>query len=164
MLRDPSLIPLSHQHQHGLALAVIIDRGLKADPSERKAEELSHKVARLAEVELLGHFKVEEEVLFPAVRPFFGSEEIIDELIAEHRQMEELLQRLAQAPASDRRALLREFGPLLSSHIRTEERQLFEQIQQRLSGEDLLELGKQIDASVQKVCPVTGKLPWEETS
>ena len=164
MLRDPSLIPLSHQHQHGLALAVIIDRGLKADPSEQKAEELRHKVAQLWEVELWGHFKVEEEVLFPAVRPFLDSEEMIDELIAEHRQMEELLQRLAQAAASDRVSLLREFGPLLSSHIRTEERQLFEQIQRRLSADDLLALGKQIDASVRKVCPLTGKLPWEETS
>ena len=54
MLRDPSLIPLSHQHQHGLALAVLIDRGLKADPSEHKAEELSHKATQLGEVELLG--------------------------------------------------------------------------------------------------------------
>ena len=164
MLRDPSLIPLSHQHQHGLALAVIIDRGLKADSSERKAEELSHKVTQLAEIELLGHFKVEEEVLFPAVRPFLGSAEIIDELVAQHRQMEELLRRLAQGAASDRMALLREFGLLLSSHIRTEERQLFEQIQQRLSADDLLALGNQIDASVRKVCPVTGKLPWEETT
>ncbi len=164
MLRDPSLIPLSHQHQHGLALAVIIDRGLKADSSERKAEELSHKVTQLAEIELLGHFKVEEEVLFPAVRPFLGSAEIIDELVTQHRQMEELLRRLAQGAASDRMALLREFGLLLSSHIRTEERQLFEQIQQRLSADDLLALGNQIDASVRKVCPVTGKLPWEETT
>ena len=164
MLRDPSLIPLSHQHQHGLALAVIIDRGLKADPSEQKAAELSRKAAQLAEVELWGHFKVEEELLFPAVRPFLDSEEMIDELIAEHRQMEELLRRLSQAAASERMALLGEFGRLLSRHIRTEERQLFEQIQQRLSGDDLLALGKRIDASVRKVCPVTGKLPWEETS
>ena len=164
MLRDPSLIPLSHQHQHGLALAVIIDRGLKADPSERNAEELSRKVTQLAEIELLGHFKVEEEVLFPAVRPFLGSEEIIDELIAQHRQIEELLSRLTQAAAGGRLALLREFGLLLSSHIRTEERQLFEQIQQRLSADDLLALGKQVDASVQKICPLTGKLPWEQTS
>ncbi len=164
MLRDPSLIPLSHQHQHGLALAVLIDRGLKADPSEHKAEELSHKATQLGEVELLGHFKVEEEVLFPAVRPFLDSEEMIDELIGEHRQMEELLGRLAHAAAGQRMALLGEFGALLSRHIRTEERQLFEQIQRRLSGDDLLALGERIDASVRKVCPVTGKLPWEETA
>lgn len=34
MLRDPSLIPLSHQHQHGSALTVLIDRGLKAQPNQ----------------------------------------------------------------------------------------------------------------------------------
>ena len=30
MLRDRNLIPLSHQHQHALALCVRLDRGLKS--------------------------------------------------------------------------------------------------------------------------------------
>ena len=63
MFRDPSLIPLSHQHQHGLALTVLIDRGLKADPSQEKAKELdkaglpASQVLKIAlrEAEKLGH-------------------------------------------------------------------------------------------------------------
>ena len=45
MWRDPSLHPLSHQHQHGLALCVLIERGLKEDRSEKKAEDLSRSIA-----------------------------------------------------------------------------------------------------------------------
>ena len=97
MFRDPSLVPLSHQHQHGLALSVIIDRGLKADPTPAKAGELAQKVATMAEVELLGHFKVEEKVLFPAVRAALEDDGVVDELIAQHRAMEDLLDRLAAA-------------------------------------------------------------------
>lgn len=160
--RDPSLIPLSHQHQHGLALTVFIDRGLKAEPTAEKAAELAGKVARLAEVELLGHFQVEEAVLFPAVRPYLPSGELLDALIAEHRVMEDLVRRIAGASDEDRIALLQQFGKVLHRHIRTEERQLFEQIQASLTEAQLAEVGREVAARVQAVCPLTDKLPWAE--
>jgi len=162
MLRDPSLIPLSHQHQHGLALTVLIDRGLTASPRQEKARELSRKVAQMAEVELLGHFQVEEKVLFPAVRSRLESDQVVDDLIAQHRTLESLIDRLATANDSNRIPLLQEFGELLHRHIRIEERQLFQEIQTNLSGDHLAELGEQIDANVQQVCPVTDRLPWEQ--
>ena len=161
MFRDPSLVPLSHQHQHGLALSVIIDRGLKADPSPEKATELSQKVAAMAEVELLGHFKVEEEVLFPSVRAALEDDGVLDELISQHRTMEGLVERLAKADDKTRVALLKEFGVLLSRHIRIEERQLFQEIQAKLTPEELGRLGIEIDTKVQKICPVTASLPWD---
>ncbi|MDA1316199.1 MAG: hemerythrin domain-containing protein [Acidobacteria bacterium] len=161
MLRDPSLIPLSHQHQHGLALTVLIDRGLKAQPTQEKAIELAGKVARMADAELLGHFQVEEEVLFPAIRPHLDSGQIVEELIVQHRALEDLIQRVAAAGDNERIPLLTEFGDLLHRHIRIEERQLFQEIQAKLDEDQLARLGKQVDATVQRVCPVTDKLPWE---
>jgi hemerythrin-like domain-containing protein len=162
MWRDPSLHPLSHQHQHGLALSVIIERGLKADSSEKTAGDLAHKVAAAWEVELRGHFRVEEEVLFPAVEPVLASSAIISELVQQHREIEELIRKIGEASGAARIELLNEFGQLLSKHIRLEERQLFEEIQARLSKDEMASLGKQIDDKVQRVCPTTGKLPWEE--
>jgi hypothetical protein len=158
--RDPSLIPLSHQHQHGLALTVFIDRGLKAEPTREKGLELAAKVARAAEIELFGHFQVEEEILFPAVRPFLESEDLLDGLIAEHRIMEDLVARIAGATDEDRIPLLRRFGEVLHRHIRTEERQLFEEIQGRLDESQLARLGRDIAARVEAVCPLTDQLPW----
>ncbi len=161
MWRDPSLHPLSHQHQHGLALSVLIDRGLKSDPSEATATGLANKVAAAWQVELQSHFQIEEEVLFPAVRPLLESNDILADLVGQHRQMETLIHNIAAASGSARIELLNEFGQLLSKHIRIEERQLFEQIQERLSKEQLAALGRQIDENVQRICPTTGTLPWE---
>jgi hemerythrin-like domain-containing protein len=161
MWRDPSLHPLSHQHQHGLALCVLIDRGLKTDRSEQKAEELADKVAAAWDVELKGHFEVEEKVLFPAVEPNLSSGAILGELIGQHRELEKLIGGIAGSGGPIRIERLIEFGRLLSQHIRTEERQLFEEIQARLSETEMASLGKRIDEAVQRVCPTTGKLPWE---
>lgn len=161
--RDPSLIPLSHQHQHGLAITVLIDRGLKAEPTREKGLELAGKVARLAEVELLGHFEVEERILFPAVRSFLDNDELLDALVAEHRVMRDLVRRIADATDEERIPLLQEFGAVLHHHIRTEERQLFQQIQARLDAEHLAKLGREVASQVEAVCPLTGRLPWTDS-
>ena len=113
-------------------------------------------------MELLGHFKVEETVLFPAVREVLEDDGVVDELISQHRAMEELLDRLARADDTKRVGLLQEFGELLSRHIRIEERQLFQEIQAKFTPEGLEKLGVEIDANVQQICPVTASLPWEQ--
>ena len=75
--------------------------------------------------------------------------------------MESLAGRLAAAPESERIPLLKEFGELLSRHIRIEERQLFQEVQEKLPPQDLSELGALIDSRLRKVCPLSGKLPWD---
>ncbi len=154
--RDPSLIPLSHQHQHGLALALAIERGLRDDPTGRMADELGERVARMAEGELLGHFRVEEADLFPAVRPFLRSGALIDRLVAEHRLMEDLMKRIGAASGSDRIPILREFAEVLRRHIRTEERELFPEIQERLDPDRLADTGRRIAADLRTACPLAG--------
>ena len=141
MLRHTSLIPLSHQHQHALALCVTVERGLRENKSP---DELARKVADLFELEVRNHFDVEERILFPAIREHLGSVPLVEELVAEHRQLESLLQRLP--------ATLSEFAASLSAHIRREERELFEDIQQRLPPEVLQHLGDTIKAEVVRVC------------
>ena len=116
----------------------------------------------MADVELLGHFQVEENVLFPTVRARLDSDAVVDELIEQHRTLEDLVKRLADATDDQRIALLTEFGDLLHRHIRIEERQLFQEIQAKLDEKQLAELGQEVDANVQKVCPVTDKLPWQD--
>jgi hemerythrin-like domain-containing protein len=66
MLRDKSLIPLSRQHQHALALCVRIERTSpipEADLPAWRAE-----IALQYEQELRIHFAAEEEVVFSAAR------------------------------------------------------------------------------------------------
>ena len=96
MLRDPSLIPLSHQHHNGLALCVMTRRSLAADSSAQNVAKLARRAIDRYELELVNHFEIEEQVLFPACGPM----PLIAELIAEHRMMEGLIAQLRTAPTA----------------------------------------------------------------
>jgi hemerythrin-like domain-containing protein len=146
MFRDRSLHPLSHQHQHGLALCVLVDRGLRQDDSPKSVTTLAHKIARSFDIELRNHFDLEERLLFPAIREHLGETPIVEDLLADHRQLERLAGRL-RTPAD-----LRAFTHLLSSHIRREERELFEDIQARLPREVLDRLGQAFQEQAVRVC------------
>ncbi len=145
--RDPSLLPLSRHHQSGLQIAVLIDRGLKGEPTGERVTELVGQVTRLAESELFEHFEVEETV--PAVRPVIDSGELLDTLVAGHRTMEELVRRLEAADYDERLSLLKSFGELLLRHIRMEERELFRQVQDLMDATQLEELGRKITAKIE---------------
>src|ERR1700689_3577384 len=119
MLRNASLIPLSHQHHNGLALCVMTRRSLARDPSPENIARLARRVIDRYELELVNHFEIEEQVLFPAC----GSMPLVRELVAEHRALEALIPPLATAPTAGG---LEQFCQLLSTHIRREESELFE--------------------------------------
>jgi hemerythrin-like domain-containing protein len=145
MLRDRNLIPLSHQHQHALALCVRIERALQAvpiDPGPWHAE-----IALDFEQEIQFHFTAEERVLFPAARQFVELGPLVDELIEEHGQLRRHFAR-AQEGTMDAREL-GEFARLLSSHIRKEERRLFEEMQKLLSEEELAAVGAELERVLQ---------------
>ncbi len=145
MLRDPCLVPLSHQHHNGLALCVLARRSLSADSSARNVEKLARRVIDRYELELTNHFEIEEQVLFPACGPM----PLIDELLEEHRRIEGLVQQLRAAPSPE---LLEQFCALLSGHIRREESELFERIQRELPREVLDRAGGEIDRRAVRIC------------
>ena len=145
MLRDRSLVPLSHQHHSALALCVLTRRGLQQDGSEASVAKLARRAIDRYEFELANHFEIEEQVLFPACDEM----PLVAELIAEHRRLEAMIGQLRTAPTA---ALLLEFCGLLSAHIRREEREFFEQAQKQLSREKLDRLGSEIDRRAVRVC------------
>jgi len=145
MLRDPSLIPLSQQHHNALALCVLTRRSLAADASSENLAKLAKRVIDRYELELVNHFEIEEQVLFPLCGPL----PIVAELIAEHRAIEALVERVRTEPSA---ALLEEFCGLLSGHIRREENQLFEQVQRSLPRDVLDQAGAEIDRRAVRVC------------
>lgn len=143
--REPGIDRLSAHHLHALAVAVLIDRYLKVDPTHERLTDLAGKVAGFAEKELFPHFQVEETALFPALRPALDADELLDELIGHHRKMEELVGRLAESSDEERASLLREFGASLRRHIRMEEVELFRQIGSQLDETRREELGREVD-------------------
>ena len=145
MLRDPSLIPLSHQHHNGLALCVLMRRSLAADNTPDNVARLARRAVDRFEIELVNHFEIEEQVLFPACGPL----PIVAELLREHRAIEGLAAQLRTAPSEE---LLEKFCGLLTTHIRREENELFEQLQRSLPRATLDRLGAEIDRRAVRVC------------
>ena len=106
MLRDPSLIPLSHQHHNGLALCVMVRRSLAADGSPENVVKQAKRAIDRYELELVNHFEIEEQVLFPAC----GAMPLIDELLGDHRAIESFVGQLRETPSAP---LLERFCALL---------------------------------------------------
>jgi hemerythrin-like domain-containing protein len=148
MLRDRALVPLSQQHHNGLALCVLTDRSLQADDSPDNAARLAARALDRYDLEIANHFAVEEEVVFPLIERELGEIPILVELIAEHRHVERVVDQLRLAPEA---ATLRELTSVLRSHIRREESDLFEVIQQRLSRKVLDAMGAEVDTKAVRI-------------
>jgi hemerythrin-like domain-containing protein len=147
MLRDKSLIPLSHQHQRALALCVRIDRAQPIPAAD--LETWQSEIEQHFEQEINIHFSAEEQVLFPAAREFPELILLVEDLIADHTALRE---SFSQAKArSMSTETLPAFARRLSNHIRKEERQLFERVQQLMSDEELAALGGQLEAVLKDV-------------
>jgi hemerythrin-like domain-containing protein len=113
------------------------------------------------EQEIKIHFSAEEQVLFPAARRLPKLIPLVEELIADHATLRESFSQAKARTMSIE--TLPEFAQHLSTHIRKEERQLFEQLQQLMNPEELAKLGVQLEAAL-KGAEQSCILPSEATS
>ncbi len=142
MLRDRNLIPLSHQHQHALALCVQIERGLaSADPAPQHWQE---EIARLFTSEIRYHFEAEEKVLFPFAERAPKLRDLVDELRIEHVSLRHYAAAAAQQSLTVPEIQL--FAASLAAHVRKEERRLFEGLQELFPAEELARAGSELDS------------------
>jgi hemerythrin-like domain-containing protein len=87
MLRHSALIPLSHEHQHGLALCLLIERALDTDSSLENVSAQARAIVEQFEREIQNHFDTEEQILFPVLVRLPELQDLVAELIEEHRLM-----------------------------------------------------------------------------
>ena len=144
MLRDKSLIPLSHQHQHALALCVRIERAAPIPQNDLGAWQA--ELAQLVESEIVMHFAAEEQIVFPEAEKFEELNALVKQLISEHNGLRTMFAKAPEGGLSSDETLL--LARSLSAHIRTEERQLFERMQQLLSNEELGVLGTKLESAL----------------
>ena len=146
--RHPSLVPLSQDHHHGLALALRLRQGSNAllnDGWTHDRNEQAKRVKQFYEKELRRHFQAEEEVVFPEMLKHIPvSSVVIGELITQHRDMEQLIAEIERANSHVLEKALVAFGELLDKHIRLEERDLFEMCQAEFPSGLLDELGRRV--------------------
>lgn len=132
MKRHVSLQPFSKEHHEVLILAQLLRKdappykGLPRDTEGRKLYALGFYADHLVH-----HIYREEKMLFPAISGFSdGIDTIIAELRTEHSQIISLFEqlKLGISPAETMDFL----GKLLNIHVRREERELFELVQQQV--------------------------------
>lgn len=143
MLRDPSLVPLSHQHQHALALCVRIGKAFAEVHDTPDVHRWEEEIVQLFDSEISHHFKAEEKHVFPAAEKHEQLQQLVDELMIEHTLLRRNVERARarQFTVTD----LQVFTATLSEHIRKEERQLFASMQQLLTAGELTALGTAIE-------------------
>jgi hemerythrin-like domain-containing protein len=158
MLRDKSLIPLSHQHQHALALCVRIERASPIPQDDLGAWQ--EEITQLVQSEIALHFAAEEQIVFPAAEKFEELSALVKQLISEHENLRTMFTKTQEDGLSSNEILV--LARSLSAHVRTEERHLFERMQQLLSNEELGLLGSKLQ-SVLKASEEACRLPSATT-
>ena len=126
-MRRRTLTPLSHDHHHGLALALRCRKQALGQIKPLGIEglrERAEEFRRFVSDNLERHFQAEEKILFPFMSSLAPeSQPLIEELLKGHEQLREYSRRLEEETAIAR--LLFDVGDLLERHIRLEERELF---------------------------------------
>lgn len=142
--RHDSLIPLSHQHQHALAFALTIRRRIGMEQGEAQwFEQMVVRLKSIFENELNSHFDAEEQILFIEMERQLGKLPMVDELVAEHKELRKLAAQIQTSPSFFR---LSAFAELLESHIRKEERVLFAEFEARMPEAEARRLQPVIEA------------------
>jgi hemerythrin-like domain-containing protein len=122
MQRHPALRNLSSEHHTGLAIARRARQAVhEGDPAKSIAWE---GVKERFRTELEGHFQREEGGLLPVLRTL-GETALVERTLNDHHALRALV-------AEDRAENLGPFADLLASHIRFEERALFDTAQRLL--------------------------------
>ena len=124
MPRHPALIPLSHEHHHGLALALRCRKqalGHLKPTGPTGLKQRADELRAFFHATLERHFKAEEEILFPFLRDAAGG--LVGDLVEDHARLRALVSRLDDEGALAK--ILFDAGDLLERHIRREERELF---------------------------------------
>ena len=146
--RHESLVSLSHDHHHGLALALRLRQGDKAllnDGWTHDRKVQARIVRKFYDEELSVHFRLEEQILFPAMlKHVSGCSSQIDSLIAQHRQMEAVIHQLRTDDLAALDRLLTGLGDVLEQHIRSEERGLFVSYEERMPPDIKQQLGHEL--------------------
>ena len=145
-MRHPSLILLSHDHHHGLALALRCRKQSLGQMKPTGAEGLRERSAEGLQFfagELMVHFRAEEEVLFPLMNSRVPeSVAIVDRLLKEHEDIVAMVHQLENKQRLSQ--ILFDFGDLLERHIRCEERELFPLYEEHVAAQDADLAGEKI--------------------
>lgn len=127
--RHEALKPLSREHHHGLLLCWKIRQGFKMDIHPERMKKYTDW---FQEKYLEPHFAAEENYVFPVLG---NDHEKVKKALADHRRLKRLFEE-----DTDIEKALHHIEEELDLHIRFEERDLFNEIQESANEEQLAEI------------------------
>ena len=127
MKRHQKLQDLSREHHGALQLALKAKRAVMSEDQTRINVMATACVAAF-DAELAPHFVVEENTLLPLLVES-GEDKLVERVQNDHRELRRLSAKLQRPEA----ATLLGFAELLTSHVRFEEREMFERLEACLS-------------------------------
>jgi hypothetical protein len=139
MKRHHALIPLSHDHHHGLVQARRLRRAAD-DPEPATHRRAATEFVAFFAGEGAAHFRDEEELLLPLLAGHPDpAASLLGEIAADHAEIRGLVRDLRRSLDLDAvdPGLLGLLGKLFERHIRLEERTLFPLIEEIATNEDL---------------------------
>ncbi len=136
--RHSALISYSKEHHFGLLLTWKIRQGFSLGV---ETERMSKYVLHFFNTGLKKHFADEETFLFSRIA---ADDALRRQAEAEHREIYSLVAQIASNLGDD--TLLRSFADLLEKHIRFEERNLFNHLQQHIPADELEAIEKRTNA------------------
>ena len=145
--RIDELRGLSDDHHSALVVAVRCQRAA-AGTGDREPDKVWAEACEFFRARIKPHFVIEEKLLLPALREL-GHGGFAERILTDHLRLRQL------ADLSDSSGdQLSEFADLLQTHIRFEERTVFEQTQHTLPAE-VLEAIRDESRNAAKTCPTS---------
>jgi len=134
--RNENIVKLSKDHHASLLFCWKLRQGIKYHVS---AGRLIKYIQYFWAHHFLVHFKEEEEFLFKPVK-----DEVVQKAIEDHQKIKNFIDQVGFSGTEKENALL-ELVELVDHHVRYEERILFPHLEEKLSGEQLETIRKQIN-------------------
>jgi len=131
------------EEDHGTVKRLLAEGEETTERAEKTRTELFERLKSLLEI----HERMEEEVLYPALKAHPKSKEIALEGYEEHHVVDEILQELETTPVTDEKwgAKFTVAKENLEHHIEEEEGDMFKKSRQIFSDEELEQMGARME-------------------
>ena len=151
--RHPAIVEFSRDHHFALLLVWKIKEGFK---KSIEISRISKYVVHFYDTNLIHHFREEETMLFNKI---VITDPLILKTESEHVDMRNLIEVLRNNP-KDLKSL-ESFSAMLEKHVRFEERELFNYLQENISDKVLAEIEAGIESRAYRTDDNWNDLFWE---
>ena len=135
--RNENIAKLSRDHHASLLFCFKLRQGIKKDVS---TERMVRYVQYFEKQHFLPHFKEEEDILFAPLKNDVKVQKAIDD----HVVILRLAKEVSFSGKENQQKELGKLADLVDDHVRYEERILFPHLEEKLSDEQLEEIGQEI--------------------